>query len=40
VAACLEALNHGARAVRIIDGTDPQAFALALDNTGGTLVTA
>lgn len=40
VAACLEALNHGARAVRIIDGTDPKAFAMALDNTGGTLVTA
>lgn len=40
VAACLEALNHGARAVRVIDGRDPQAFALALENKGGTLVTA
>jgi len=25
--------------VRIIDGTDPSAFALALGNSGGTLVT-
>ena len=40
VAACLEAIDNGARAVRIIDGRDPQAFALALDNSGGTLVSA
>ena len=38
VAACLEAIDGGARAVRIIDGRDPEAFALALENTGGTLV--
>jgi len=38
VAACLEAIDGGARAVRIIDGTDPAAFALALENSGGTLV--
>jgi acetylglutamate kinase len=25
--------------VRIIDGTDPSAFAAALGNNGGTLVT-
>jgi len=40
VAACLEAIDNGARAVRIIDGRDPQAFALALENSGGTLVSA
>ena len=40
VAACLEAIDTGARAVRIIDGKDPQAFALALENSGGTLVSA
>jgi acetylglutamate kinase len=40
VAACLEAIDSGARAVRIIDGRDPQAFALALENSGGTLVSA
>lgn len=38
VAACIEAIDHGARAVRIIDGRDPHAFAKALENTGGTLV--
>lgn len=38
VAACLEAIDGGARAVRVIDGRDPEAFALALENTGGTLV--
>ena len=40
VAACIEAIDNGARAVRIIDGRDPHAFAKALDNTGGTLVSA
>ncbi len=39
VQACLEAIKGGASAVRIIDGTDPSAFAAALDNHGGTLVT-
>jgi acetylglutamate kinase len=40
VAACLEAIDNGARAVRIIDGKDPLAFAMALENSGGTLVSA
>jgi acetylglutamate kinase len=40
VAACLAAIDNGARAVRIIDGKDPEAFALALENAGGTLVSA
>jgi acetylglutamate kinase len=39
VQACLDAIAGGASAVRIIDGTDPSAFALALANNGGTLVT-
>ena len=39
VQACLDAIKGGARSVRIIDGTDPSAFATALDNHGGTLVT-
>lgn len=39
VQACLDAINGGASAVRIIDGTDPSAFAVALGNNGGTLVT-
>lgn len=39
VQACLDAIDTGASAVRIIDGTDPSAFAAALGNTGGTLVT-
>ena len=39
VQACLDAIDGGARAVRIIDGTDPSAFAAALDSHGGTLVT-
>jgi acetylglutamate kinase len=39
VQACLDAINGGANAVRIIDGTDPSAFAAALANNGGTLVT-
>jgi acetylglutamate kinase len=39
VQACLDAIKGGASAVRIIDGTDPSAFADALGNHGGTLVT-
>jgi len=39
VRACLDAIDGGASAVRIIDGTDPSAFAAALGSTGGTLVT-
>ena len=39
VQACLDAISSGASSVRIIDGTDPGAFALALKNLGGTLVT-
>ena len=38
VQACLDAIEGGANAVRIIDGTDPSAFADALKNRGGTLV--
>lgn len=38
VLACLEAINSGARSVRVIDGTDPMSFALALRGIGGTLV--
>lgn len=38
VQACLDALDAGASAVRIIDGRDPQAFADALAYKGGTLV--
>ena len=40
VQACLDAINAGARAVRIIDGRDPEAFAKALAHNGGTLVVA
>jgi acetylglutamate kinase len=40
VAACLAAIDNGARAVRIIDGRDAHAFERALDNAGGTLVSA
>ena len=39
VQACLDAIQGGASAVRIIDGTDPSAFAAALGKNGGTLVT-
>jgi acetylglutamate kinase len=39
VQACLDAIEGGASAVRIIDGTDPSAFTAALNNLGGTLVT-
>jgi len=40
VQAALDALSFGAKAVRIIDGTDPDSFVLALSGTGGTLVVA
>ena len=40
VQAALDALSYGAKAVRIIDGTDPDSFAAALSGTGGTLVVA
>lgn len=40
VQACLDAISAGARAVRIIDGTNPVAFEDALAGRGGTLVTA
>ncbi len=39
VQAALDALSFGAKAVRIIDGTDPDSFASALAGVGGTLVT-
>ena len=38
VAAVIEAISKGAKAVRVIDGTQPSALADALDNRGGTLV--
>jgi acetylglutamate kinase len=40
VQAALDALSYGAKAVRIIDGTDPDSFASALAGSGGTLVVA
>lgn len=40
VQASLDAISAGAKAVRIIDGTDPLAFGNALANKGGTLVVA
>ena len=40
VQAALDALSFGAKAVRIIDGTDPDSFASALAGIGGTLVVA
>ena len=40
VQACLDAIQAGASAVRIIDGRDPEAFASALAHNGGTLVVA
>jgi len=40
VQAALDALSFGAKAVRIIDGTDPDSFASALAGQGGTLVFA
>jgi acetylglutamate kinase len=39
VQACLDAIAAGAKAVRIIDGTDSKSFESALNNSGGTLVT-
>ena len=40
VQSALDAIAHGAKAVRIIDGTDSESFAAALAGTGGTLVVA
>ena len=40
VQATLDALAFGVKAVRIIDGTKPEAFASALAGRGGTLVSA
>ena len=40
VQAALDALSFGAKAVRIIDGTDPDSFVRALAGSGGTLVFA
>ena len=40
VQACLDAISAGAKAVRIIDGTDPSALKSALRGEGGTLVVA
>jgi acetylglutamate kinase len=40
VQAALDAVASGAKAVRIIDGTDPNSFADALLSKGGTLVIA
>jgi acetylglutamate kinase len=40
VQAALDALSYGAKAVRIIDGTDPDSFVSALAGKGGTLVVA
>ena len=40
VQACLDAIDAGAKAVRIIDGTNPDSLKDALLNRGGTLVTA
>ena len=40
VQACLDAIEAGAKAVRIIDGTNPLALKDALLGVGGTLVVA
>ncbi|MDA2962977.1 MAG: acetylglutamate kinase [Actinomycetota bacterium] len=40
VQATLDAISYGAKAVRIIDGTDPDSFVSALAAQGGTLVVA
>jgi acetylglutamate kinase len=40
VRACLDAIGAGAKAVRIIDGTNPSALKRALMGEGGTLVVA
>jgi acetylglutamate kinase len=39
VQACLIAIESGAQSVRVIDGTNPESFGLALRGIGGTLVT-
>ena len=38
VKACLDAIEKGAKYVRIIDGRDPKALDEALNGTGGTVV--
>ena len=40
VQAVLDAIDQGAQAVRIIDGTDPKNLVAALSGVGGTLVSA
>ena len=40
VKACLDAINQGAKVVRIIDGRDPRALDDALNGVGGTKVYA
>jgi acetylglutamate kinase len=40
VQAILDAIDQGAKAVRVIDGTDPKNFVEALSDRGGTLVSA
>jgi acetylglutamate kinase len=40
VQAILDAIDQGAKAVRIIDGTDSKNFVAALSGFGGTLVSA
>jgi acetylglutamate kinase len=40
VAACINAINSGAKSARIIDGKSDAAFIAALSHSGGTLVTA
>ena len=40
VKACLDAIDKGAKAVRIIDGRDPKALEDALNGAGGTVVFA
>jgi len=40
VQATLDSLSYGVKAVRIIDGTNPQTFSQALAGKGGTLVMA
>jgi acetylglutamate kinase len=39
VMACLNAVEMGASNIRVIDGTVPESFALALRGLGGTVVT-
>lgn len=40
VQSALDAISQGAKAVRIIDGTNSESFSAALAGTGGTLVVA